>query len=276
MHGDAPLSRLRALIEALQAPVNAEASHLRADVDHRWIFAAAREAMLILDARTRLRVEVNLAAAELLGRPRAALVGSTFPRGLERASAAQVDALLAQVAEHACPTPVTMRAFDGGGELRMTASQFSTESGAFVLVRLSAAHGTEHVPLSGIAGAPTLALIQDAGVPIVLTDLMLNVEFANRAFRELAGLAGDDEPAGRSLTRWLDLTEDDLRSIAAQAEMRQATLSLATTLRAENNATRAVSACVVVVPDGELPCCAFLIEDDLGRAARDARSDAER
>ena len=75
-----------------------------------------------------------------------------------------------------------------------------------------------------------------------------------------------------SLTRWLDLSADDLACIAEQATARRASVSIQTTLRTQNQSTRPVTACVVVVPDGELPCCAFLIEDSVAAGEPGAHS----
>ena len=266
------MSRLQALIDALQAPQGTTSSPASAaDLAHRWIFAAAGEALVIVNAQTRLIVEANLAAADLLSRPRLSLIGQIFPRGLDRASAARVQELLERVGRADCTDSVTLRAFDGGRELGMTASYFSTADGSYFLVRLSGDRDSQ-VGGGAISGAPTMDLIQDAAVPIVLTDLMLSVEFANRAFHDIAGLAHDEEPVGQSLTRWLDLSADDLACIAEQATARRASVSIQTTLRTQNQSTRPVTACVVVVPDGELPCCAFLIEDSVAAGEPGAHS----
>ena len=256
------MSRLRALIEALQGPQASASSHAAAaDLAHRWMFAAAGEALLIVNARSRAVVEANLAAAELLGKARLNLIGQTFPRGLDRASAAHAQALLERVTHTQCTDAVTLRAFDGGLKLGMTASYFSTTEGCYFLIRLAGERTASRRGAGMVSGAPTLELIRDASLPIVLTDLMLSVEFANRAFCQVAGIEGGDDALGHSLTRWLDLSAQDLECIAAQCTARQASVSIPTTLRAANQSTRAVTACVVVVPDGELPCCAFLIED---------------
>jgi len=259
-----PVNRLQALIQALQPasrPDNQVSGLSGSGITERWIFATSAEPVLIVDAARRSIVEANLAAAELLGRPRSELIGQAFPRGLDRASAARVQDLLARLVVTPCDDPVTMRAFDGGRELAMTASLFSSADGSYYLVRLSSV-GHQPATAADLPRAPTLSLIEEATVAVVLTDLMLKVEYANPAFSMLAGLSDEDSPRGRSLTRWLDLTADDLRCIQAQGAAREATLTIDTTLRAGNHTTRPVSACVVVVPDGELPCCAFLIDAD--------------
>ncbi len=256
------MRRLQALIEALQASSPAEPPPTDSELAHRWIFAAAGEALLIVDATSRSIVEANLAAADLLDRSRPGLIGQAFVRGLDRASVSRAQQLLERVASGDCRDSVTLRAFDGGREVEMTASYFSTAGSSYFLVRLAARGEVPSTGAAAISGAPTLELIQGARVAIVLTDLMLSVEFANRSFYDLVRLAPEEDLTGQSLTRWLDLSAQDLACIAAQGTARQASLSIDTVVRPLNQATRPVTACVVVVPDGEVPCCAFLIDDE--------------
>ena len=253
------MMRLQALIDALQARDPVAGDPAEADLAHRWSFVASGEAVLIVNAATRRVVEVNLEAAELLGKPRPQLIGRTFPRGLDRGSAAAALALFDRVSVAASADTVTLRAFDGGRELGMGVSLFSVGAQAYFLVHLRDVRRRAGAR-PALAAAPTLQLMDEARAPIVVTDLLLHVQYANRAFHELAGLPTTADLVGQSLTRWLDLSDDDLRAIATQGENRQATLTVATTLRSASLAVCSISACVVVVPDGEMPCCAFLLD----------------
>lgn len=257
------MTRLSALIAALQgSPPCAEREPRAGGLSARWLFATAAQAMLVVDAGNLRVVEANLAATERLAKARDSVIDLPFTRGLDRRSAAAAEALLARISAGATDEAVTVRQFDGGSESRLHASLFEMGGHRYFLVRLDSVHGPAGPPgRAGSAAPPAMAtaldLLDDAAEAIVIADPELVVQYANRAFTRFTEATGT--PVGRPVTDWLALSNGQIADIAARFRTREALKALEAHVVVAAGAPRAATIDVIVVPDGEMPCCTFLI-----------------
>jgi PAS domain-containing protein len=226
------------------------------------LFAASLEPVLILDSATEAIVEANPAAAQLLGVDRSALVGIPFLRIFDSVSSLSVQTSLAAVRSAlGGADSVQVCTQDGGTPLSVTVSLFRASPRTFLLVRLAAAGD------GGLgdfrAGAPSAVFhaIEATSVAFLVTDSGFFLEYANRAFIDLVGLASQADVRSKSLARWLKFTAADLERLREQVSHRQAATLFCTGLETEHQPSRMVEVCAVVVPNGQDTCWGFTVRE---------------
>ena len=135
---------LRAIATLQQRLVDAQQSMERdywrlrhAETRYRLLFQMASEAVLIVDSATQKVVEANPAADHLFGEGGRAVVGRTFPQGLDTESTEGIQLVLARVRSSGRADDVRVRMADGRHELLMSAFLFRQEDASFFLVRLA-------------------------------------------------------------------------------------------------------------------------------------------
>jgi PAS domain-containing protein len=226
-----------------------------------WLFSAAVEPLMVIDATTGQIRQANPAAAELLRTPERMLIGASVV-GIVDASNTT---MLARSIEVACATgaaePVTLRTVGNGMELSAKISLFRAEAGSYLLFRLAsiADPAVEQAPTA--VHTPAFDAIERASVGFLVTDSCLRVEYANQAFMDMVGLPALGQMRGKSLARWLELSEDDLARLQEQMATRQASSAMLTSLRSARNLLREVEVWAVAVPDGTLTCWGFVVRE---------------
>lgn len=249
------------LVDAQQA-VDREYARLRnAETRNRLLFQLASDAVLILDATTYRIVEANPAATQMLGLGSRRVAGRPFPDGLDDATSAAVENMLANVRASGRVGEARARLADGSGELLVSASVFREERATLLLVRATPL-GTERLAsvASGVQ-ARLLDFLAAAPDGVVISDADGKVLAANAAFIDLAQLPGEEQARGESLDTWLGRPGVDLNVLLAQLREYGTVRMFATTLRGGNGALAEVELSGVALPDSEPASFGFIIRD---------------
>ncbi len=257
-----PMATLQQQLVSAQQSMEREYLKLRqAEARHRLLFQVSTEAVLIVDATSRKIIEANPAAAVLLGEGSKRLVGRTFPEGFDADSNQSVQGLLGAVRATGRTDTVIVRAADGSRTYCAAASLFREERSSFFLVRLAALDGAPTSATAPPHKSKVLEIVASAPEGFVVTDLDGRIQFANRAFLDLAQLATEEQARNESLERWLGRPGVDFNLLTAQLREHGSLRLFATQLRGEFGSSVDVEICAVSVVDGEDPCLGFTIRD---------------
>jgi PAS domain-containing protein len=224
------------------------------------LFTASSEAVLILDAGSDKILQANPPAAALLRTTGSALIGTQFLAAFESCSAAQLRHHTGVARASGASDAMAVRARGGGIDLRAQLSLIRAKSRCYFLVRLEPAVAQAQ-SLSAAPGSAVLEAIDGAPVGFLITEAGFHVDYANRAFIEMAGAGSEAKMRGSPLTRWLRLGETDLRRLAEQLSQREASSHLTTQLCCAGNGSRRVEVCAVPVPDGEHTWWGFTVSE---------------
>jgi transcriptional regulator PpsR len=225
---------------------------------YRLLFQVASEAVVILDAETQKVVEANPAAGRLLGERNVNHVGRVFPYGFDQASTAAIQALLAKARVAAATEEIKVRAADGAKEFSLSASLFRQEHSASILVRLAPA---ETIARDSIVPTSILSVVEHAPDAFVVTDPDGHILVSNRAFVDLAQLAGQDQARGESLEKWIGQSGVDFKVLISNLVQHGTVRLFATTLHGEHGSVAEVEVSAVSVSHGEQPCLGFTIRN---------------
>jgi len=254
------------LLNALRAQMRALAADPAADLPTRWLFAAATEAVLIADEATGKILEANPSAAWLLRRRRAEVVGDTWQNVLGRSAA--LPEPLPDGAGAGASLSFSVVTADGGAELTARLSRVHQPPDAYLLIRLA--------PFAGSSGrdASTEAfdVLDESPVGFVVADDGLRIEYANRAFIAMVGLESAEDVCGRSIARWLELSEYDIAQLREQMARGDAVTEFATTLVVDHDPAREVAVTAVAVPDAAHPRWGFSVRKSDATPGTDAAS----
>lgn len=261
------------LVDAQQA-IEQDYWRLRhAETRYRLLFEMASEALLIIDASNRKIVEVNPAAAALLGEPARRLTGQSFPRALDPEGSRIVGDLLDAVKVAGRADAVQVRQADRPGTLSVSASVFQQDGTVLFLVRLSLQRGAGEAPAQDAAKLRLLQVIESSPDAMVVTDLDGKVILANRSFLDLSQVAHLEQARGQSLDRWFGRPGVDLNVLLANLRRHGSVKLFATTLRGEFGAASEVEISAVAVTDPDTPCHGFVIRNVGPRLGRDTRTE---
>ena len=128
---------------------------------------------------------------------------------------------------------------------------------SYLLIRLEAATARAG------RGAPSEVFdaLDESAVGFVVTDAGLRIEYANRAFITMIGLESPEDVRGRSIARWLELSELDVAQLHEQMARHEAVTEIATALVADHESPRDVEVTAVAVPDELHPCWGFSVRE---------------
>jgi PAS domain-containing protein len=241
-----------------------------------WLFAAATQPVLIVEPASDRIVEVNPAAAALLGAERAALLAGSFlgvfaadstPALLQLIATARLSGHGKRIivrtrgasASDAARGGRRTRASLAGRDIGVTLSTVFAGGESYLLVRLlpSAHDATDGA--DGEVASLVLDAIEQSHAGFVVTDPDLRLSYANRAFIDMVGLASPEPPRGKSLATWLDLSQADLTRLHEQMARRDAVTVWKTMLRRSSLSAREVEVSAIAVPDGAERCWGFRI-----------------
>jgi len=238
------------------------------------LFAAASVAVLVIEAASGRVAEANSAALLLLALPDISLVGSDWLRSFSPDSAQRLAAACRQARLTSTPIHLEVEAVTEGRPLVAAVTSFNVGRDDYLLARLAALDGPESP--RNRSTQDVLESLDRTPTGFVVTDSHLRVEYGNRAFLEMVCAGGVDGVRGRSLARWLALTESDLQRLKEQMDRRQAASALVTTLQSGPSAGRQVQLTAIAVPDAPDPCWGFTLRviEPLGSGANRVRADA--
>jgi transcriptional regulator PpsR len=257
-----PMASLQQQLVSAQQSMEREYLKMRqAEARHRLLFQVASEAVLIVDAATFKVLEVNPAAARLLGEGNKRLVGRLFPEGLDEPSTLSLQALLGAVRATGRTDDISVRSADGAREFVTSASLFREAQSSFFLIRLSPVGGDHGRAAARGQSSKVLEIVASAPEGFVVTDLDGRILFANRSFLDLVQLATEEQARNESLERWLGRPGVDFNLLTAQLREHGSLRLFATRLRGEYGSNSDVEICAVSVVDGEDPCLGFTIRD---------------
>lgn len=225
------------------------------------LFEAAPEPVLIIDAIRGSIVNANVAAARLLQRRRSELVGTLLARAFDSASHRVVENSIAAALVHGVARTGSIRVPNTAVVLVATLSLVRVAGKAYMLSRFRTLAEDAESDMPHLEAPAMSEAIENNADAFALTDSELRVEYANRAFLQMIELDSTQEVCGRSLTRWLGLTQDDLGRMRRQMAARESVSSLITTLLSGQSAPRDVEALAIAVPDGPDTCWGFSIRE---------------
>lgn len=256
-----PVGQLQQRLVEVQQALERDYWRMRhIETRYHLLFQLSAEAVMVVDAQTMKVVEANPAAARLLGAQVRAMVGKSFPIGLDAAGQRAAMEYLSSVrsAGRADPVHVTL-AQDGPGAL-LSAALVRQDGSTLFLVRLLP-EGSDAAAASWPANARVVDLMESAPDAFVVADPEGRVVTANRAFLDLAQLATQDQARGQSIGRWIGRPGADLPALLATLREHGIARLFSTTLRGDYGSTAEVELSAVAAPHGEEPCIGVTIRD---------------
>lgn len=255
------MAELQQRLLATQQGLDRELARVRvANTRYRLLFQVADEAVLIIDATSYRVTDVNPAACHFLEQPAGSLLGESALNAFDQSSRESLEALFSSVRGTGRTSETRVRRVSDATLLRAAVSLFREEERVFLLLRLS----PEASAVKGSAGvrrSRVLDVVEHGPDGFVVTSPDGRVEYANRAFLDMAELATVEQAVGESLDRWLGRAGVDFPLLAAHLRENQAMRLFATKLRGNFGASTDVEICAVAIPDGELPCLGFTIRN---------------
>jgi nitrogen-specific signal transduction histidine kinase len=243
---------------AARPATGTSAATVLAELPYDWLFAAASEAVLLVEAATETITAANPAAATVLTTTRSALIGTRLLKAVDPSSVSMLERTLASVRKVGSDQSISLRARRDGGQLDAKISLLRSSDTSYLLVRLRSSRAS--CPAQGHHSTSlVLDFLEEAPVGFLIADGDFRVEYANRTFIAMADGGCLENLRYKSLQRWLDITERDSARLHAQMSQRQAVTVLASRLRSELGALRQVQLRAVAVPDDESPFWGFFI-----------------
>jgi PAS domain-containing protein len=226
-----------------------------------WLFSVAVEPILIVDAATQQVLQANPSAAELVRISQRLLIGSQLKDVFDASSEEAIQRSFERASTAGYSEEISLRTIAGSTKLSARLSLFRAGTQNYLLVRLTAAADATVEQSLGATQTPVFDAIEGASVGFLVTDSGLRVEYANRAFLDMIGLQAFDQVLGKSLVRWLELSDADLAGFQDQMLHREASSLITAALRTEQNLRREVEVCAVAVPDGHVSCWGFTLQE---------------
>jgi transcriptional regulator PpsR len=257
------LARVQQQLLDAQVAMEREYGRLRqAETRYRLLFQLAAEAVLILEAGTFKVVDANPAASELLSATAGSLIGRPAVSLFAPADQAAVALHLASIQANGRGEPLRAHLAANAAAF-VSGSIFRQDRATHLLLRLS--------PLAG--GAPMrdesqlIRLVRNLPEGFVVTDLDYRILDANASFLELAEVGALDQIKGESLGRWLGRPGVDTSILLSTLRDHGSLRNFTTVLHGELGGEDEVEVSAVMIPDGEIPCCGFVIRRLVGRAS---------
>ena len=254
------MKRIGSLLRSLRARDRSSTPSV-ARLSAGQLFEAATEGTLIVEAATSRIVEANPAAAEVLGIPYATLAGAVLATVFGESAAIAIAALEADSRASGRSPVVPMTTRDGFRQIGVSMSLARAAKDSFLLVHLAPVEVSGDARARPRAASAMLDLIEEASDGFLVTNLGLKIQYANRAFAELVGVKGPNDLRGKSLTGWVEFSQDTLTCLRTQMLEFEAVTVLQGTLTRGENRGRSAQLNAVAVPDKENQCFGFWVRD---------------
>jgi transcriptional regulator PpsR len=252
-----PVAALQQRLVDAQQTMEREYSRLRhAETRYRLLFQIASEPVLIVDAASMRIVEVNPAAAELLGRSAKRLIGRRFLELFEPDNVRTVQAHVNTTRSAGRADEVSAKLVDSGQVTVISTSLFRQDNSAHLLVRLTTADRDSVAPR---ANSKLLNVVESLPDGFVVTDPDRRILTANPAFLDLAQLATEEQARGERLDRWVGRQGVDVDALVTNMREHGSIRRFPTVVRGEYGSSEDVEISAVSVLNGEYPCFGFTI-----------------
>lgn len=259
------------LVDAQQS-LERDYSRLRlAETRYRLLFETSSEAMIVVDAASQKVVEVNPAAAELIGQPAKRIVGRPLAEWFDAAGAQAARAMLAVLEASGRADDVTAAMAQGGRAMLLSATTFRHDAASLFLLRLVPADGASNVIALPKSKSRMLKAVERATDGFVLTDADGRVLAANKAFLDLVELATEEQASGESMDQWFQRPGVDLNVLIGNLRQRGAVRLFASSLRGTLGTVSDVEISAVSVVNGDVPFFGFTIRNVGRRLTAEAR-----
>lgn len=224
------------------------------DIPCEQLFNAAAEPVVLIEASLGRIVGANPAAASLLGISRLALIGSLFLNSVHAFSCEGLRASVADALRAGNAKPIVVRARDVRTQMSVSLSTVVVPPTSYLIARLARTGGAA-------SASPSIVLeaIESGSMGFLISDADLRVEYANRSFIEMLECTSLDDLRGKSLTQWVEFSQQDTAQLRTQMAQRRALGVLIATLRGRQALTRDVELHAVAVPDEQDPRWAFIV-----------------
>jgi transcriptional regulator PpsR len=230
------------------------------DTRYRVLMERAQDAMVFVSVGSGRITDANAAAGQLLGAPRADLMGGAFAQEFDNRRRGEVMESLTSLALDDAPGEVELVARRSRRRLRVTPTMFRAAGERVMLCRLEPAEEErEAVP---DALQQSLSAFYREGVDaIVFTDRDGVIRAANTAFLNLADAAHASAVKGRSLADFLVRGSVDLKVMLENALRAGQMRMYATRLRSAVGTEVAVEISATWLDDRNHPAVAFVLRD---------------
>jgi transcriptional regulator PpsR len=250
------------LIGAQQSMEREYARLRQIETRHQLMFQVSSEPVIILDANSRKVVEINPAAAHLLGESTQRLIGRVFAAGLDTAGRQELETVFSTVKVTGRSGTASIRlGGDARRECTASVALFREENSVCFLLRLAPVQLGMARQVAAESTSRVFEIVGSSPDGFVVTEMDGRVLFANRAFLDIVQLTTEDQARAESIGRWLGRPGVDFSLLTSQLREHSTLRLFATTLRGEYGALTDVEICGVAVPDGESPCLGFTIRD---------------
>jgi len=254
-----PVAEMQQRLVSAQQAMDLEYRRLRrAGTAYRVLFRVCSDAVLVVRDSDHEIIEVNPAAASLLGAPVEALRGKALEDVFSADSRDDLFSLLGAV-EAGASSEVELRP-NGRDELGVTAtaSRFRQSGSLLMLFRFWRSDGQQRPDTSARRGRMVKALeaLPDG---FVVTDPDLHILNANPAFCEMVQRSTEKTVNGFHLGRWLGRPGVDLKIITASMKEHGMIRDFSTVIRGEYGQSQEALVTAVEATDGDVPCYGFAI-----------------
>lgn len=254
-----PVAEMQQRLVSAQQAMDLEYRRLRrAGTAYRVLFRVCSDAVLVVRDSDHQIVEVNPAAATLLGAPVEALRGKSLEDVFADESRDDLFTLLGAV-EAGASSEVELRP-SGRAELEVTAtaSRFRQSGSLLMLFRFWRSDGQQQ-PDVAARGTRMMKALEALPDGFVVTDDELHVLNANPAFCEMVQRSTEQTVSGFHLGRWLGRPGVDLKIITASMKEHGMIRDFSTVVRGEYGQSQEALVTAVEALDGEVPCYGFTI-----------------
>lgn len=229
----------------------------QAETHYRLLFELGSDALIVVDAATGRVREINPQAAQLFGREPRELSGKSLAALFEKASRADIQALLAGVVATAQASSTNARTLDGGVAMNLLADLFRADDLRLILLRLTAdAVSSEPPPTTE---ANLLGLMRGAVEGVVLVDANGEITWANDAFMNLTQIAKLEHARGLPLDNYFERGGVELNIILSQLDQAGRLQPIGMVLRGTQGQTTEVELSGIAMPAGSPPGYGFII-----------------
>jgi len=260
-----PIATLqKRLIEAQQSIERDYARLRQAEMRYRLLFEIGSEGVIVVEAATGSIVEVNPAAAELLGLDMKKLMGRRFPFGFDDAGTQAVQELFSRVRASVETGSVETHHVDTGETFTVAAAMFRQDNKPYFLVRVGRPEDATGATLPP-RKSQALEVLETAPEGFVVTDTKGGVLMANQAFVDLIEMGTEDQVLGLSLERWIGRFGSEFNVLLSSLREQGSLRFFTTRLRGERGGDEDVELSAVAVLEGEQPCLGFMLRATGGR-----------
>lgn len=261
------------LIE-MQHSMESEYSRLQqAESRYRMLFQTTGEAVVLADPSTGRMVEVNPAAAELLGDKPTRLIGRTLQKCFDDQSRAALDDTLAAVSATGREQTVEGHIEGREGAVRISAVPLRRESTRLLMIRLTGADDTG----AGRDANELLlsALIEHTPDACVVTDPSGQILAANEAFADLCQAASAAQVREQPLDQWLGRPGVDVNVLRKNLQQRGSMRQFSTVVNVEYGEPVDVDLSAVVFEVRDATCFGFILRRTMRQAETSRLIDAQ-